>query len=143
MSPSRIYKQLYHATAHKTELVAACLQLLNTNPSLSYDQVVQQLTHGIAMLTQEVDLEAEDLGFDAHAHAEVKQFSEHDLEGHEAFVVQQITPVLGRHAFKVCVHKSTWMHSTAVNTSQTVSRRQQQSGKGPGRPFCALQTLLL
>ena len=54
------------------------------------------------MLTKEDDPEAEDgLGYDAHAHAEMKQFSQHDLEDHASFVVQQMTPILGRHALKV------------------------------------------
>lgn len=53
------------------------------------------------MLTKEADPEAEGLGYDAHVHAEVKQFSQHDLEDHAAFVVQQMTPILGRHALKV------------------------------------------
>ena len=103
LSPSRIYKQLYHATAYKTELVAACLQLLNSNSTLSINSMVHHLTQGVAMLTKQVDAEAdEDLGYDAHVHAEVKQFSQHDLEDHAAFVVQQMTPILGRHALKVC-----------------------------------------
>lgn len=55
------------------------------------------------MPTLEVDPEAEEgLGHDAHVHAEVKQFSQHDLEDHAPFVVQQMTPILGRHALKVC-----------------------------------------
>lgn len=54
------------------------------------------------MLAKEVDPEVEEeLGYDGQAHAEVKQFSQHDLEGQAAFVVQQMTPILGRHALKV------------------------------------------
>lgn len=54
------------------------------------------------MLTTEVDMEAEeDLGLSAHPHTEVKQFGQDDLHDHAAFVVQQMTPILGRHALKV------------------------------------------
>ena len=54
------------------------------------------------MLTKEVDREAEEeLGYEAQVHAEVKQFSQDDLESHAGFVVQQMTPILGRHALKV------------------------------------------
>ena len=93
---------MYHATAHKTELVAACLQLLNGNPKLSIDSVAHHLAQGVQMLTTEVDMEAEeDLGLSAHPHTEVKQFGQDDLHDHAAFVVQQMTPILGRHALKV------------------------------------------
>lgn len=62
------------------------------------------------MLAKEVDAEAEEeLGYEAQVHAEVKQFSQDDLETHAAFVVQQMTPILGRHALKVrliqCIHQ--------------------------------------
>ncbi|KAL3145939.1 hypothetical protein ABBQ38_015299 [Trebouxia sp. C0009 RCD-2024] len=88
-------------TAHKTELVAACLQLVNSNPSVSFNSLVHHLAQGVSMLAKEVDAEAEEeLGYEAQAHAEVKQFSREDLETHAAFVVQQMTPVLGRHALK-------------------------------------------
>lgn len=61
------------------------------------------------MLAKEVDAEAEEeLGYEAQAHAEVKQFSREDLETHAAFVVQQMTPVLGRHALKVRLIQ--WMY---------------------------------
>ena len=64
--------------------------------------MVHHLTQGVAMLTKDVDPEAEEgLGYEAHAHAEVRHFSQHDLEDHAAFVVQQMTPILGRHALKV------------------------------------------
>jgi len=89
-------------TASKTELVAACLHLLSSNPSLSYDSVVRQLADGVALPAQEVDLDAEyTSGFEGHDKAEVQQFSQHDLLDHAAFVVQQMAPVLGRHALKV------------------------------------------
>ena len=102
LSPSRIYKQLYDATANKTELVAACLQLLDSNPSLTYDSVVRRLADGVAMMRQEVDHDAEYLsGYTVVDNTEVQQFSQHDLLDHAAFVVQQIAPVLGRHALKV------------------------------------------
>ena len=95
---------MYYATANKTELVAACLQLLNSNPRLSLDSIAHHLTQGVEMLTTEVDMEAEEgLGLGAQPHAEVKQFGQHDLQDHAAFVVQQMTPVLGRHALKVQV----------------------------------------
>ena len=44
--------------------------------------MVHHLTQGVAMLTKEVDVEAEELmGYDTHVHADVKQFAQHDLEG--------------------------------------------------------------
>ena len=70
--------------------------------------MVHHLTQGVAMLTKEVDVEAEELmGYDTHVHADVKQFAQHDLEDHAAFVVQQMTPILGRHALKVCLWTGT------------------------------------
>ena len=103
LSPSRIYKQQYQSIANKTRLVAACLQIVNSNASLSYDAVVRHLADGVAMLPQGADPEAPEYisDFDGHDTAEVQRFGQHDLLDHAAFVVQQVGPVLGRHALKV------------------------------------------
>ncbi|KAL3155854.1 hypothetical protein ABBQ32_012863 [Trebouxia sp. C0010 RCD-2024] len=77
------------------------IKLVNSNPSVSFNSLVHHLTQGVSMLAKEVDAEAEEeLGYEAQVHAEVKQFSQDDLETHAAFVVQQMTPILGRHALK-------------------------------------------
>lgn len=108
LSPSRIYKQQYQSIANKTKLVAACLQLVSSNASLSYDAVVRHLAEGVAVLPQGADPEALEYisDFDGHDTAEAQRFDQHDLLDHAAFVVQQVGPVLGRHALKVCCNYS-------------------------------------
>ena len=103
LSPSRIYKQQYQSIANKTRLVAACLQIVSSNASLSYDAVVRHLADGVAVLPQGADPEAPEYisDFDGHDTAEVQRFGQHELLDHAAFVVQQVGPVLGRHALKV------------------------------------------
>ncbi|KAL0046804.1 hypothetical protein WJX82_010406 [Trebouxia sp. C0006] len=102
LSPSRIYKQQYQSIANKTRLVAACLQIVSSNASLSYDAVVRHLADGVAVLPQGADPEAPEYisDFDGHDTAEVQRFGQHELLDHAAFVVQQVGPVLGRHALK-------------------------------------------
>ncbi|KAA6418167.1 MAG: PHD zinc finger-containing [Trebouxia sp. A1-2] len=102
LSPSRIYKQQYQSVINKTKLVAACLQVVSSNASLSYDAVVRHLADGVAVLPQGADPEAPEYvsDFDGHDTAEVQRFGQHDLLDHAAFVVQQVGPVLGRHALK-------------------------------------------
>ncbi|DBA80727.1 hypothetical protein WJX77_005653 [Trebouxia sp. C0004] len=102
LSPSRIYKQQYQSIANKTKLVAACLQLVSSDASLSYDAVVRHLAEGVTVLPQGADPEAPEYlsDFDGHDTAEAQRFGQHDLLDHAAFVVQQVGPVLGRHAIK-------------------------------------------
>ena len=103
LSPSRIYKQLYSGTAHKTELVHACLQLLSTKTNMTYEAMSRRLAEGIAVVRHPIDEEADQAGLEDISHAEFQQFGQHDLANHAAFVVQQIAPLLGRHALKVCL----------------------------------------
>ena len=77
--------------------------MVSSNASLSYDAVVRHLADGVAVLPQGADPGAPEYisDFDGHDTAEVQRFGQHDLLDHAAFVVQQVGPVLGRHALKV------------------------------------------
>ena len=78
--------------------------MVSSNASLSYDAVVHHLADGVAVLPQGADPEAPEYmsDFDGHDAAEEQRFGQHELLDHAAFVVQQVGPVLGRHALKVC-----------------------------------------
>ncbi len=85
--------------------------MVSSNASLSYDAVVRHLADGVAVLPQGADPGAPEYisDFDGHDTAEVQRFGQHDLLDHAAFVVQQVGPVLGRHALKVC-----WYYTLSV-----------------------------
>lgn len=101
LSPSRIYKQIYDPIETKTELAAACQTLLTAEPQLPYQAAMQQLAHGVAVPQQATDPDV-DYAHDGHE-PERHQFQENDLLSHAAFVVQQLAPLFGRHAYKVCL----------------------------------------
>lgn len=100
LSPSRIYKQIYAPIETKTELAAACHLLLTNDPQLSYHAAVHQLAQGVAVTHQPND-QGVDYGL-GRQDEELHQFQEHDLLDHAAFVVQQLGPMFGRHAYQVC-----------------------------------------
>lgn len=77
--------------------------MVSSNPRLPFDSVVRKLAEGVSVLPQGADPDAPEYvsGFDGHDNAEVQQFGQHDLLDHAAFVVQQIGPLLGRHALTV------------------------------------------
>ena len=63
--------------------------------------MARRLTEGVTVVRHPIDEEAELAGFEDVSHAEIQQYGQHDLADHAAFVVQQIAPLLGRHALKV------------------------------------------
>lgn len=107
LSPSRIYKQIYDSIETKTELAAACHTLLTAEPQLSYQAAVHQLAQGVAVPPLPTDQNA-DYSLEGQDQ-ELHQFNESDLLSHAAFVVQQLAPILGRHAYRVRAH---WLMSS-------------------------------
>ena len=102
LSPSRIYKQIFDPIESKTELAAACQSLLSSQPRLSYQAAVRQLAQGVAVLPQQTDEGSGALPMGDGDNQELHQFQEHNLLEHAAFVVQQLAPIFGRHAYRVC-----------------------------------------